>query len=168
MKTAMDRLEALRVADVMRRDVVTVSAQESMQEVAAVLVQHDISGVVVVDDEGKCVGVLSAVDFVKRTSAATGASRRETGPVQAAAPADRSRRVNIGAQDLADSYMSQAVQSVAHDVSLFSAARIMTSAHIHRLPVLDDHGRLLGLLTSMDIVAAMINAYDEFRESQPG
>lgn len=151
MKTAMDRLEALRVSDVMRRDVVKVSAQHSMPEVAAVLVQHDISGVVVVDDNGKCAGVLSAVDFVKRTTATAGTPRQETGPG------------NFESQDLADRYMSKAVQTVAQYASLISAARIMTSEHIHRLPVLDDHGHLAGLLTSMDIVAALVNAYDEFR-----
>jgi CBS-domain-containing membrane protein len=41
----------------------------------------------------------------------------------------------------------------------------MCDEHIHRLPVLDGSGRITGVITSLDIVAAMANAADEQRQS---
>jgi|tagenome__1003787_1003787.scaffolds.fasta_scaffold20841830_2 predicted transcriptional regulator len=49
----------MKVSDVMTCDVITVPRSASLKEAASVLVQHDISGVPVVDGGGKVVGVFS-------------------------------------------------------------------------------------------------------------
>jgi CBS domain-containing protein len=50
---------------------------------------------------------------------------------------------------------------VQPEQTLLTAARIMCVKHVHRLPVLDSDNRPVGLLTAMDVVAAMVNAIDE-------
>ncbi len=45
--------------------------------------------------------------------------------------------------------------------TLLAAARLMCEKHVHRLPVLDLDNKLVGLITAMDVVAALVNAMDE-------
>jgi CBS domain-containing protein len=61
--------------------------------------------------------------------------------------------------------MAPAVQGIAAHTSLVEAGRIMCAQHIHRLPVLDDQGRPQGMVTSLDIVAAVVKAVEEQQQS---
>ena len=66
MNSAIERLLSLRVADAMRRQVTSLPADLSMTEAAKGLLYNKVSGVPVVDARDHCVGILSAVDFVRR------------------------------------------------------------------------------------------------------
>jgi CBS domain-containing protein len=57
--------------------------------------------------------------------------------------------------------MSKRVHSLLPGESLLKAARTMCEQHLHRLPVVDDEGRVVGIISTMDIVAAVVNAVDE-------
>jgi CBS domain-containing protein len=50
---------------------------------------------------------------------------------------------------------------VQPEQTLLTAARLMCEKHVHRLPVLNLDGKPVGLITSMDVVAALVNAIDE-------
>ncbi len=167
MTVVLDRLQSLRVSDVMNRQVVSVHSHQTMSEAAAVFAQHRISGAPVVDERGHCVGVLSAADFVRREGAP------DPGAVSIAAGNTAVARSSpAGSWEIRDVYpervaarMAQAVQSVSARASLVDAARIMCAQHIHRLPVLDEKGRPVGMLTSLDIVAAVVQAVAEQQQS---
>ena len=64
MKVTKPLLE-LTAEDVMARDVVTVPQTASLQEAAAALRKANVSGAAVVDEQGRCVGVISASDFLR-------------------------------------------------------------------------------------------------------
>lgn len=162
MNSAIERLLSLRVSDVMTRDVVSVPADRAMPVAAATLVDSRISGAPVVNEGGRCVGVLSAADFVRRavwTDEDVRPKRtRECCPsTTPETDGDRHRP----ATDLVASYMSPAVHSVNVGRPFMDAARLMCQHHVHRLMVLDDDGRLAGVLTSLDLVAALIAAIEE-------
>src|SRR5262245_42031347 len=72
MLATLDRLDSLRVADVMSRDVVVIHYHQTMTEAARVLTDHQISGAPVIDEQGRCIGILSATDFVAQAGAASG------------------------------------------------------------------------------------------------
>ena len=59
------RLQSLTVADVMTRRVTAIPGCARMQEAARILAEADASGAPVVDAAGRCIGVLSATDFLK-------------------------------------------------------------------------------------------------------
>jgi CBS-domain-containing membrane protein len=139
MNSAIERLLTLRVSDVMNRRVVHLSSQATLAEAARTFRDKSISGAPVVDPQQHCVGVLSATDFVKRH---VGVATRE-------------------GEELVSHYMSTTVQGIAPERSLLDAARLMCDEHIHRLPVLDPKGHLLGMLTSLDVVAALVHAVEE-------
>ena len=66
MNSAIERLLSLRVTDIMTRRVVTVSPDQKMSEAARLLIEKRVTGAPVVDAEGKCVGILSATDYLHR------------------------------------------------------------------------------------------------------
>lgn len=139
MNSAIERLLSLRVADVMTRYVVTVSSDQKMAEAACLLIEKNVTGVPVVDADGRCVGVLSATDYVRRHC------QNEAG-----APDTRVR-----------DFMSPAVRTISEDATLVQAARKLCDAHIHRLPVVTAGDRVVGWVSSLDVVAAMVHAIEE-------
>jgi CBS-domain-containing membrane protein len=58
-------------------------------------------------------------------------------------------------------YMSPSVRSIDADATLIDAARAMCGKHVHRLPVLDARGKVVGLISSLDLVAAVVHAIEE-------
>jgi CBS-domain-containing membrane protein len=146
---ALDRLQMLCVADVMTRDVVSVSTTHSMLDVACRFVEHDVTGAPVTDEEGRCVGFFSSADFLRRELRA----RQES--------ADSASGDSLAQQAEVGRFMSGRVTTIKPGDSLLAAARLMCENHLHRLPVVDDSGHVVGILSTMDVVAALVNSIDE-------
>ena len=161
MNSSIERLLSLRVSDVMNRKVVQVRNQHTLAQAAQTFRENTISGAPVVDEYDRCVGVLSATDFVKH-HACRHADRGQshTGAVKDCRQSGATV-VDTKGDELVSHYMSTAVKAISTDSSLLAAARMMCTEHIHRLPVLDSQKRVVGMLSSMDIVAAMVHAIDE-------
>ncbi len=139
-----ERLRNLLVGDVMAKNVVTVREDQLLAEVAESLCKKGIPGAPVVDANGICVGMITSVDFMRRQGSDS-------------ADAPWSPPVNEAVGHL----MTRGARTVAPGTSLLDAARMMCDGHIHRLPVTDPTGQLVGILTSLDVVAALVNAEDE-------
>lgn len=163
---AIRRLLSLKVRDAMSTKVVHISAHESMDAAATEMVKHSISGAPIIDEQGACVGILSAFDFVKRDAR----QRQDPDELDFAkhmvvhgdndAPLELSE-VNDA---LVSSNMSKGVQAISAETPLITAAREMCATHVHRLPVLREDGHPEGLISSLDIVSALLNAVDEQAE----
>jgi CBS domain-containing protein len=151
----------------MAKDVVVVSVNETMANAAQRFESNEISSAPVVNEHGHCVGMLSAADFLRRDGPVCDEGKIPAGPVEhSVAPGEAGRPLSIIADcDTVDSYMAHAVQSVAGETSLLDAARIMGESHIHRLPVLDGDC-VVGVISTMDVVAAILNAFDEMDASR--
>jgi len=165
MNEILERLKGLRVGDVMQGEVVRLSAHQTMEEAGATLTKREVSGAPVVDELGHCVGMLTAVDFVRREGTlGTNADRCRCGMETlelVPGAGDESFHVHQVARDRVECHMSTGVQSIRADASLIDAARVMCAGHLHRLPVIDDRGHPVGLIASLDLVAAMVKASDE-------
>ena len=74
---------------------------------------------------------------------------------------DRPRQLSSSGFDLVSGYMSTGVQSIAAESALLDAARQMCRAHLHRLPVVDGQGHVLGMVSSLDIASALVGAMEE-------
>ena len=143
----------MKVMDIMSTDVVTVGPSTSLKDVARALVQHGISGVPVVDDEGAVVGVVSEYDLLFK----------ERGPLE------RGRilswllddygtegRTKAEACTAADAMTSPAVTTVPSTPVSAAAAR-MLDQHVNRLPVVAGD-RLVGIVTRADLVRAFVRS----------
>lgn len=156
MNSAIERLLGLRVEDIMRPDVVTVSVCESMDAAAKRLATHEITGAPVIEASGRCIGVLSGSDFVDREAGFHPTDQLVVkeclhGPFEA-------QKLE---SDRVEAHMSPLVQTVSPKATLLQAARVMCGEHIHRLLVLDDEGRPVGIVSALDLVAAMVAAVEE-------
>jgi CBS-domain-containing membrane protein len=164
MNSAIERLLSLRVSDVMNSPVTTVSECDSMPDAARVLIESEIRGAPVVDATGRCVGMLSGIDFAQR------ANRIARGDASATFGQEHALRRGTGqeayqmesiAEDRVREHMSPAVQTIHRTSTLINAARMMCREHIHRLVIVDEDARPIGVVSSLDIVAAMIAAIEE-------
>lgn len=150
------RLQQLTVGDVMSRHVVVIPASSTMQNAAYLLADQATSGAPVVDDAGRCVGVLSTTDFVRFEIDRTG------GVVDA-----HGRHCNTMARgeyvpwNSVRKFMSTAVQTVSCDTPLLQAGEIMCVEHIHRLFVLNERSVPIGVISTLDIVASLVNVQRE-------
>lgn len=160
----LDRLATLKVRDVMSREIVAVSLHEEMASAATKLVAAHVSGAPVTDEQGRCVGILSAGDYIKRDvelKAEDDACRQEVAWELSAGDPNNPLRAEPANPEMVEANMSSAVQSISDDASLLTAAQQMCQGHIHRLPVLDEGSRPVGMISSLDIVAAVLGALDE-------
>ena len=155
MQVTIDRLLSLRVSDVMTRRVVQVSEADSMAHAAAVMLKNKVSGTPVTDSSERCVGMLSAIDFMRRQHADT----KPGMPVQ-----DQNVVAAVALnKDLVQQHMSAPVQAIDPDCSLAKATQKMCRSHVHRLPVIGADGRIVGIISALDIVAAVMNAVEEMK-----
>lgn len=156
MNSAIERLLALRVEDLMNREVMTVSEDESMADAAQRLARFEITGAPVVDDCGRCVGVLSASDFVGKEA---GLHPVETMMVKNTL--HEPFHLERMRDDRVEAHMTPVVQTISPRASLLQAARVLCGEHIHRLVVLDQDQRPVGIVSSLDLLAALIAAIEE-------
>jgi CBS-domain-containing membrane protein len=142
-------------ADLMSRDVVTIPEAMSLKAAASLLYRSSISGAPVVDAEGRCVGVLSTKDFL--------AWVQEGGQARPAPP-DRQgvycawQVVDAGPLpvDEVRHHMTPDPVTVTPGTALGDLARTLLDGHIHRVIVLDEQRRPVGVVSSTDILAAVV------------
>ena len=142
----------MNVKDVMTSDVVTVRPETSLKDVAAVLTERKISGVPVVDGSGKVVGVVSEGDILFKER---GPSERTGVLAWFADPYDVEEQLKLAARTAAEA-MTAPAKTIAPWRLVSSAAAAMLDEGVNRLPVVDDEGRLVGIVTRADLVRAFV------------
>ena len=130
--------------DIMRSPVQTVSPAESLEDAAARMATSKI-GCLPVIEGGKLVGILTTTDVL--ADRAAGALAREPG------------KPLPGAKEL----MTVDPVTVAPETSLLEAASRMASEGVRHLPVTDDAGRLIGMLSDRDLRAAIGDPLEALR-----
>jgi CBS domain-containing protein len=146
------------VADVMTRNPVTVRPDTPLNQVIAILAQQQISGLPVLDQADRLVGVISEADLMWQLTGVlppTYVTLLDSvvmvkNPLSAARDRHRALGQTVG------EVMTSPAISVAAAATLPAAAQLM---HDHRrLPVVDDEGHLVGIVTRSDIIRTMAAA----------
>ncbi|GGZ19489.1 CBS domain-containing protein [Streptomyces poonensis] len=152
-----------KIGSVMTTDVVRAVYGTPFKEVARLLVDHRISGLPVVDEDEKVVGVVSETDLMAHQAEPSDA--REPGrrfPFAALKPAARWRAAKATA-GTAGQLMSAPPVTVHADDTIVEAARIMAGRHVERLPVLDEEDRLVGIVTRRDLLRVFLRPDADIR-----
>ena len=145
-----------RTKDVMSRHVVTIDAKDSVHDALQLMAENKVAALPVVDRQGRCVGILSTSDLVEVTrdvDAGLNELEKTDEPLWGAF-LDKLGD-NVGHQSVMD-LMSDAVVSIGPDARLFEAASRMLRDHVHRLPVVGENERLLGIVSMTDILVAFV------------
>jgi len=137
MKATKKPLLALTAADLMIRDVVVIPVETSMRTAANVLAKNQISGAPVVNAEGHCVGVLSIADFFRGTL---------------------NENLEMNPADQVGEHLTTDLVAVDPTTPIRQLTKMMLDADIHRVIVVDDQRRPIGIVSSTDVLAAITSA----------
>jgi CBS domain-containing protein len=150
----------MKVKDLMTTDVLTVRPSTQLKDAAALLAERRISGLPVVDDENRVLGVLSEGDILYK----------ETGAKDKPGLIDRLLSVPPIGLDLklAAKTVGEAMSAPALTTGprrpVTEAASVMIDEGVNRLPVIDDEERLIGIITRADLVRAFVRSDAEIAE----
>jgi CBS-domain-containing membrane protein len=145
----------LQAKDIMTKDVITVKPESTVKELARLLMDNKISGVPVVNEEKKIIGIVTENDLIsknKRLHIPTimrlfdafillGSGRME----------DEIKKM---AATVVDEICTKKVVTIQEDLSLEDIATIMAEQHVHLLPVLREDV-VVGIVGKADMVRAM-------------
>ncbi len=133
IKVARER--TVRVRDVMAMDLFVIPVGTSRMEAAAMLAQRRVGGAPVVSRSGKPVGIVSRADLLDPR--------------------------HQGEDVLVEHAMTRVLYAVKPSDPLMAAVRLMASEKIHRVLVTDEHGHLVGLVSTMDVLRALAESEPE-------
>lgn len=143
----------MRADQIMTSQVITIGADASIVEAIDKMLRHQVSGLPVVDTDGKLIGIISEGDFIRRTE--TGTQRKSGRWLDCLAGADR-----VAADFVREhgrkvgQIMTPDPVTVTEDTPLAQIVRIMESHNVKRLPVVRGD-RLVGIVTRADFLPAL-------------
>ncbi|MCU0280630.1 MAG: CBS domain-containing protein [Acidimicrobiia bacterium] len=145
----------MKVRDIMTTDPVKVTADTRLREAARLMVRHRVSGLPVVDEGGKLIGILSEGDFIRREAGRD----RPHGVSLLDAVFGEGELQPVGAETVAE-IMTRSVVTITPEASVGEAARVMGRRNVKRLPVVDLEGELIGIVSRADVVGAFTKPDD--------
>lgn len=157
MQTETKPLVSLTAADLMSRNVVTLPPDMSLRTAARLLSQNDVSGAPVLDAQGRCIGVLSAIDFVlwaKESQQAEQSCHPQTPFVTPWQVVD----LESLPVDQVRNYMTSDLVTASPHARIGELARLMTDARVRRVIIVDAKGQCMGIVSSTDIMSAIAEA----------
>ena len=144
----------MKTRDIMTRDVVTVSSDTPVRDIAALMVAKHISGVPVLAHDGTIIGMVSETDLLHRAELGTEPERKRKWWLDFKALArEYAKAYGLRAQVV----MSRCVVAVRDDADLRDVADVLDRHRFKRVPVLQG-GRLVGIITRGDLVRALSQA----------
>lgn len=150
----------MKAIQVMTRQVVTVGPETPLRSALALMIEKHVSGLPVVDEHGRLVGIFTEGDLLHRAETGTGKELRSrwmdflVGPRQSAAQyvIEHSRRVG----DL----MTKEVVTATEGMPLADVVKLMQTRHVRRVPVVRSD-RLVGIISRQDLMRALADKLAE-------
>lgn len=147
----------LTVRHVMSKDVVSVEPNDSLHTCIQRMVDNRVYALPVLSGRGECVGIVSSSDLLQVT-------RDLDDDLIELEHADWATgrwllaqlRNEVGSQKV-EAIMNEDVAVVHADTTLARAAREMLRNAVHRLPVIDSHERVIGIVSTSDILSAFVD-----------
>ena len=203
MRAKSKPLQALTADDLMKPDVVRLPEEMPLRDAARLLLRNQIGGAPVVDGQGKCVGVFSAIDFLRLSEVRADATRPTAPPLPITCSFQAKHRTSDGKEvtlctlppgvcpvqvkqegpggetlivcsqphcvlvdwqvvdveklptDEVRRFMTPDPVTAQPATSIRVLARMMIDAHIHRIIVVDEGRRPIGVVSSTDVLAAL-------------
>lgn len=155
--SATKSLAEIQIGDIMTTHVVSVMADDSIQEVAEMMVDSELSTVPVINSIDKCVGILSRKDITEMFL-------QEDKELSRLLDTDRysvewlSRATETSERRSVREFMNFEVSTIHQNAKLATACQIMAKQKVHHLPVVNDNDTLVGVVSTFDVVNAVAHA----------
>lgn len=145
------------VAEVMSREPIVVRPETPLKEAIQILAERRISGLPVVDDAGKLLGIVSETDLMWQETGVTPPAYIMflDSVIFLKNPAQYERDLHKALGQTVGEVMSRDPVTISSDKPLKEAAQLMHDRSVHRLPVIDADAHVIGILTRGDVIRAM-------------
>jgi len=141
----------MRVADVMTRDVVTACPEATVKDVAELMSRHNVGTVIITDADGKLEGLVTDRKLV-------------TDCVAHGCDPNSSRIDGIMTGKTTGPMGMKEMVTATPDMDVIDAARKLGDNHIRRMPVIEDGGKVVGIVSAADLAEEVMDAVDGLLE----
>ncbi len=145
--------------DIMTTKVITISKDTTIGELSRILLKNKISGLPVVDDEGKLIGMVTDADIITE-------DMEPMSPIYfdpliiSYAFIENFEKYQKDAKEYLETkveeIMAKRVKSVKKETPVSEIARIMVKDKINRIPVIDEKNKVIGIVARADIIKSMV------------
>ncbi|MEU8238991.1 CBS domain-containing protein [Actinoplanes missouriensis] len=151
-------MKAWHVDDVMTTDVVTAAPAAGYRQLVDLIIERRVGALPVIDDFRRVIGVVSEADLLRKVE--------YVGDDRPRLFESRRRRGERGkaAAGTAAELMSAPAVTVLRGTGIATAARVMDREHVKHLPVTDDLGRLIGIVSRADLLRVHLRPDRDIRE----
>ncbi|MCB4769612.1 CBS domain-containing protein [Ancylobacter sp. Lp-2] len=143
----------MRVKDVMTTTIISVSPEHGVKKATKLMLDHSVSGLPVVDDDGRIVGIITEGDLIRRTELVSNSLAV-------------SEETENSADEIAGAYLKRTswrvgdvmtgdVITVSEDTSLMDVARLMHERSIKRIPVTRED-KVIGIVSRIDLLHVIL------------
>lgn len=138
-----ENIKNITVSSIMTSKVITVTEKQTLKELSKLMYQRNIGGIIIEkdippnnsSDEGDPIGIITERDIARLVAFSS----------------------NLSTDTPTSELMSRPLITINQKSSIKDASDLMQQHNIRRLPVLDNKGKLVGIITAKDILKAMID-----------
>ena len=146
------------VFEVMTHNVVTAAPQTPFKQIARLFAEHDVSAVPVVDPDRRLLGVVSEADLLRATAELPDLEGRSAGVRLL------SRERGLPDAETAAQLMTSPAITAQPGWNLVETARTMHRKGVKRLPVVDETGQLVGIVSRSDLLRPFLRSDTAIRD----
>ena len=140
----------MKIKELMSENPIAVGPETPLRDVAIILTENGFSGLPVIGERLEVLGVVSEADILVKEQ---GPPNRRGGVLGWLLAEEVPDAAKLAARTAVEAMTSPAI-TIVPDAHVSYAARLMTENGINRLPVVDSHGTLIGIVTRADLVRA--------------
>lgn len=143
------------IKDIMTKDVITVTLDDNVEKCASLLIKHNLSGLPVLDESGKLVGIVTEGDLIRRASRIKGPAVLEVlgGMIYLDSPKKFMDELKSSMGQKAKDVMTKKVVTIEPDQTIEEGATLLVEKNVKRLPVMSKEGELVGIVSRRDIMS---------------
>jgi CBS domain-containing protein len=156
----------MKARDVMVSPVITVGENETVRDVAKLLIAKRISALPIIDSAGKLVGIVTEADLMRRVEAGTERPQSWWLSLISGDRAIAGEYVKSHAKKVKD-VMTRDVKTANPETPLHEIADLLEEHHIKRVPIVSRGGDLVGIVSRANIIQAVASARPELEISLP-
>jgi len=142
------------IKDIMTKEVITVKEDDTAEKCARLLSQNNLSGLPVLDDNGKLVGMVTEGDLIRRASEIDGPAYLEIfgGIFYLDSPKEYMDKLRRSMGQIVRDIMTRDIVTAKLNDKVEDVATVLVRNKLKRLPVVDEDRSVIGIVSRKDIM----------------